>query len=325
MMKQKTSWFLLLICLSLFFAGCSNKLSKEAQTFSEKGSTFSINLPKNWEEDKNFKAHFGLQAVLGAEDKKSNSYMFILTTPVEEVTEKNFGEETRKKLAERYNYKKADDIYMSELKIDDKPAYKYTLNTYYKEKSVWAHLYYIWTEHNFVQMIFYSADDGSYQKRAEIIDESALTFKETKFDQKKQDQISKEEEQDEGDIVTVENADMKISISASRYMTGKDEEELLAIRYTFTNLKQEPVAPNMWQEVISATQDGKELTIGTLPEDTPFLDVKSLVEKQAEPVSTGESSDSVVVYKINNSDEVTLSFSQEAFPEQESYQVVVPK
>ncbi|MDA9471198.1 hypothetical protein C240_1350 [Enterococcus sp. 5H] len=284
-----------------------------------------MQLPGGWKADEVSNSNYGIQTIFSAEDSKSNSYLFITTTPVAEVEQDGFGEQTRKKLQERYKYKNLEDVYMKELKVGDAPAYKYTLNTVYKEKSVWAHFYYIWTKDSFVQMTFYSADDNAYEKRSEKIDASVATFREVSFDEKEAESAQESEEKSEGDIVTIENDELKMETTAVRRITGAQGENLLAIRYSFTNLSGEPVQPSIWADLVTAKQNGEPLSIGTLPEDTSLLDVKELAATQIETVQKNETVESVVLYELLDDSTVELNFSQEAFPEQKAIGVVVPK
>ncbi|OEH80796.1 DUF5067 domain-containing protein [Enterococcus rivorum] len=323
-MKLKLTILLLGVAIFLL-SGCTQKLDKAKQSFDHQGISYEMQLPGGWKRDKEVRSDYGLQTVLSAEDTKSNSYLFITSIPVKEVQYKGFGEETREKIKERYNYKKTEDVYMKEIKIGDAPAYKYTVNTSYKDKSVWAHLYYIWTEHGFVQMTFYSADDNSYEKRSEIIDEAVATFKEVDFDETKAQKGLIDQEKEEGDVITIENKKLKMETTGVRQITGTDNKKLLAIRYTFTNLALEAVQPAVWKEYVVAKQNEKPLRFGELPEDTSFLDVKELVMAQSKELKQGEQVESVVLYELLDKSRIELSFSQEEFPEKEPVGVVIPE
>lgn len=324
-MNKKRTILLSFVAILFFLAGCSKELEPNKEKFSAKGVSYEMQLPGGWKADEVSNSNYGIQTIFSAEDSKSNSYLFITTTPVAEVAQDGFGEQTRKKLQERYKYKNLEDVYMKELKVGDAPAYKYTLNTVYKEKSVWAHFYYIWTKDSFVQMTFYSADDNAYEKRSEKIDASVATFREVSFDEKEAESAQESEEKSEGDIVTIENDELKMETTAVRRITGAQGENLLAIRYSFTNLSGEPVQPSIWADLVTAKQNGEPLSIGTLPEDTSLLDVKELAATQIETVQKNETVESVVLYELLDDSTVELNFSQEAFPEQKAIGVVVPK
>lgn len=324
-MNKKGTMLLSFVAILFFLAGCSKELETNKEKFSAKGVSYEMQLPGGWQADEVSNSNYGIQTIFSAEDSKSNSYLFINTTPVAEVAQDGFGEQTRKKLQERYKYKNVEAVYMKELKVGDAPAYKYTLNTVYNEKSVWAHFYYIWTENSFVQMTFYSADDNAYEKRSEKIDASVATFKEVSFDEKEAETAQASEEKGEGDIVTIENGELKMETTAVRRITGAQGKNLLAIRYSFTNLSAEPVQPSVWADLVTAKQNGEPLAIGTLPEDTSLLDVKDLAQTQTEVVQKNETVESVVLYALSDDSTVELNFSQDAFPGQKAVGVVVPK
>lgn len=324
-MNKKSMILLSFVAMLFFLAGCTKELEAKKEKFSARGVSYEMQLPGGWKADEVTNSNYGIQTVFSAEDTKSNSYLFVTTTPLQDVEQGGFGEKTRKKLQERYKYKNSEDVYMKELKIGDAPAYKYTLNTVYNEKSVWAHFYYIWTENSFVQMTFYSADDNAYEKRSEKIDASVATFREVGFDEKEAESAQESEEKGEGDIVTIENDEIKMETTAVRRITGVQGENLLAIRYSFTNLSAEPLQPSLWNDLVTAKQNGEPLSIGNLPEDTSLLDVKELAATQTETVQKNETVESVVLYELLDDSTVELNFSQEAFPEQKAVGVVVPK
>ncbi|WP_086314602.1 hypothetical protein A5821_002185 [Enterococcus sp. 7F3_DIV0205] len=324
-MKKRKAFYLAIIVVVFFLSGCGQSLDKKKQAFTDRGISYELQLPSGWKVDKGTNDEYSLHTPFSAEDTKSNSYLFIITAPVMEVDRKEFGEQTREKLKERYKYKKAKDIYMKELKINNNPAYKYTLNTIYNEKSVWAHFYYIWTEHGFVQLTFYSADDNSYKKRSEIIDASVGTFKEVSYDKENAEKDEEEQKKEEGDVITIENDEIKMETTAVRQLTGANHKKLLAIRYTFTNLSTKPMQPSVWKDLVTAKQNDKALSFGSLPEGTSLLDVKDLMSTQTKEVKEGESVESVVLYELSDQSTVELSFSQEAFSGQGPTRVVVPK
>lgn len=324
-MKQLKKIALFLPVTLFLLMGCTGTLEKKAQSFEDRGVSYEMQLPAGWKKDKEVNSEYGLQTAFSAEDSKSNSYLFITTTPVDEVEQKGFGEETRKKIKERYKYKKAKDVYMKEYKVGDYPVCKYTVHTQFKEKSVWAHFYYIWTEHGFVQMTFYSAEDNSYRKRSEKIDAAVETFKEISFDEAKATKSQEALEKEEGDIVTIENNELKMEITAVRKLAGADKKNVLAIRYTFTNLDEKAVKPSVWKEFVTAKQNDEVLSVGKLAQDNAFLDVEELVATQSASVEQGESVESVVLYELVDTSTVELTYLQEAFPGKEPTRVVVPE
>lgn len=324
-MKQMKKIAIFLPVILFLLMGCTGTLDKKKQSFEDQGASYEMQLPAGWEKDKVVNSEYGLQTAFSAEDRKSNSYLFITSNPVAEVSQKGFGEETRKKLKERYKYKKVENVYMKEYKVGDYPVCKFTILTEFKEKPVWAHFYYIWTDHGFVQMTFYSAKDNSYKKRVEKIDAAVETFKEVSFDEKKAKESQEALEKEEGDIVDIENEELKMKITAVRKVIGDGKNDLLAIRYTFTNLSEKPMEPSIWTELVTAKQKENVLSVGQLAKDNAFLDVKELTDTQSVLVKQGDSVETAVLYELVDKSTVELTYSQEAFPKLEPTRVVVPE
>lgn len=324
-MKKISNVLLIIVIGGLFLIGCTKQLDQKKQSFSDNGVSYEFQLPSGWKADQEANKEYGLQTSYSAEDTKSNSYVFVTTTLVTDIEQKKFGEQTREKLKERYRYKNVKDIYMKKITVGNAPAYKYTLNTVFKEKSVWAHFYYIWTEHGFVQLTFYSADDNSYKKRSEKIDDSVATFKEIAFDKNEAEKEQEAQQKEEGDIVTIENREIKFETTAVRQLTEVEGKKMLAIRYTFTNLTLEKAQPSVWKDVVTATQNGKKLSLEKLPETSDILDIKELDSTQTKVLKQGEQVESVVLYELVDKSTVELSFSQNVFPGKESVRVVVPE
>lgn len=118
---------------------------------------------------------------------------------------------------------------------------------------------------------------------------------------------------------------MKVAITAVRRVPVKDEKDLFAVRYTFTNLQEGAVTPEEFMSLITAKQKNKELAPRSLSEDTPFVDVNELAENRTKEIEQGDSIESVILYELDDTTPVELSFSQEAFPGKESTTAVVPE
>lgn len=324
-LKQIKRIVLFFPAILLLLVGCTGTLDENTQRFEDQGVSYEMQLPAGWKKDKEQNYDYGLETAFSAEDKNTDSYLFISTIPVAEVKQKEFGEETRKKIKERYKYKTVKDVYMKEYKVGNYLTYKYTVHTNYKEKPVWAHFYYIWTDNGFVQMTFYSADDNSFKKRSKQIEAAVETFKEVGFNKKKAKKSKENQKKEEGDVVTIENNDLKMEITAVRKVKGENNKELLAIRYAFTNQNEKSTEPSIWKEFVTAKQADNLLPIGQLPKDYEFLDVKELAETQTVPVKKGESVESVVLYELVDQSTVELTYAQEAFPDKQPTRVVVPE
>lgn len=325
MKNTKMIWLLCSILVVLI--GCSEKLSDQKNVFEGQGTTYSIQLPSpNWEKETEKDGEkYGLKTSFSAADKRSNSYMFVSVTPVNEVKYNGFAEETRKKLSKRYGYEKEKDVYMKEFKIKEHQAIKYTVSTTFNKKPVWAHLYYIWEENEFVQLVYYSADDNKFKDRSLLIQDSVETLKETNFDVEKAEDLKKQKQAEQGDTYKVENEQMVATITAVRKIPIDGQKDLFAVRYTFTNLSKEATSPDAFISLVKAKQNKKEMISKSLPENTSFIDVKELEINQKKKIEQGSSIDSVVFFELEDSSSVEISFSQEAFPETKPTIAVVPK
>lgn len=307
-----------LLSLLLIFTGCSAKLSEKKQTFSDQGISYSIQLPSSWEKEKDPKEGYGQKAIFAAKDKKSNSTMFVSTTRKETVDLKDFGKKTREQLAKTYNYENAEDIYMKEFKLKDYQAYKYTAFTKFKDKDVWAHLYYIETKTGFVQLAYYSADDNDYEARSKIIDQSARSLQETKVDTTYKAEKEDNDTELENDSVIVKNNDVSFDIKGFRKIAGQENQTLLIVGYETKNLTDQKVTADLLKEVVTVTQKGQLLKEMELPksEENSALDV--LVKHQKDLLEKDQSVETAAIYELNQiTGEVVLTFDSEKFPEQD--------
>ncbi|GGC89693.1 DUF5067 domain-containing protein [Enterococcus wangshanyuanii] len=310
---------ILLLGLLLTLTGCSAKLSEEQQTFSDQGITYSIQLPSSWEKETDSKENYGQSAVFAAKDKKSNSVMFISTTRKDTLDLNDFGNKTRKQLAATYRYEDVEDVYMKEFQLKDFPAYKYTVFTRFKEKDVWAHLYYIETKTGFVQLVYYSADDSNYEARSKIIDQSARSLQETKVDQSYQDQAKEDTATtSDSNSVTVKNAEVSFEIKGFRKVAGQNGKTLLAIRYEVVNLAEEKMTADSLKTVIDVKQKEEQLTETSLPENEKNSALGLLEQHQQDLVEKDQTVEAVLVYELKKTTgDVVLNFNTKKFPEQD--------
>lgn len=160
----------------MIVSGCSEKLAKDRIVIGSQKLQYSFQLPYSWKEQTDDQKNYGQAAAFSAKDTNSQSTMFIVTNRKETVDLADFGEKKRQELSQTYQYEHIEDLYMKEFTINGLPAYKYTAFTKFQEQEVWAHIYYIETQTSLVQMVYYSADDSNYKKRAQIIDQSARSL-----------------------------------------------------------------------------------------------------------------------------------------------------
>lgn len=313
-MRKATWYFPILMSIFIIISGCSAKLSDKKEPFEADGIDYQFQLPSTWEPTKDYKTTYNKSAVFGAKDKKSNSSLFILASRKEEVDLNDFGKRTRKELAKLYNYK-PEDIYLKESKVGGYKAYKYTLYTTFEDRSYWLHLYYIETEHGFIQLDFYSADDGNYKKRTAVIDSSAYSIKEVKDN-------GPEKEEDE---IAFDSPMYNLKVTGVMDLAGDKETSVYAIRYAFTNKGDNgDVTPEKWNELIQVTQNDQVLVEGKAKEDEQVVDISKLLKQRAEKIPTGKTIEAVVVYTLKDKkSNIELTPSKEIFKDAESVQLTL--
>lgn len=304
----------LLLFMVIFISGCTAKLSDKKESFEAEGIAYTIQLPSTWETTADVKVTYSNEAVLGAQDTQSNSTLIVMGERKESIELSDFGTRMRKELQKQYNYKEASDIFMKEFKVGKYKGYKYTIDTVFDKRESWLHLYYVETAHGLIQMNFYSAKDGNYEKRAEIIDSSVQTVKETKDNGK--------EEKDEGTIV-FENDDFVLELTGVMNLAGADKESILALRYTVTNKGEQEITPEKWDQLIQVKQNNERLQAGTLAKDNAILDIPKLMKQKDQKMSKGESLEGVSLYELTDGSNVILTPSEEVFTSAEEVPLVI--
>lgn len=235
--------------------------------------------------------------------------MFIATKSKNDVDLKDFGKKTREQLSEAYNYEKVADVYMKEFKINKYKAFKFTVFTKFKDKDSWAHIYYIETKDSLVQLMYHSADDSNYKKRAEIIDESARSLVETG----KSDKPSS----DDAEENTAKNDKLSIKVTGYKLIENEKNNNLLAVKYELTNFQETPVQASLWSSIVTANYNDEKLEQTSLPTSEETSEIGELVKQSTKDVGQNQSIEAVVIYQLNNTDgTVTLHFSDEEFPNQ---------
>ncbi|EOH92450.1 hypothetical protein UAW_03115 [Enterococcus haemoperoxidus ATCC BAA-382] len=311
--KKYIGWVIILL---IFISGCSAKLSEKKESFSGKGITYSVQLPSTWEKSLDYKVTYSNEALFGAKDTKSNSTLMIMAERKDLIDRTDFGERIRKELQKQYNYKKASDIFMKEFNVGKYKGYKYTLDTTFNKRDSWLHLYYIETAHGMVQLNYYSAKDGNYEKRAKIIDESARSVKEI------EDKGAKTDEE-EGNIV-FENDTLNLALTGVMNVTGEADQKVLALRYTVTNkAKDQSIKANKWDETIQVTQNGVILAQGNLAKNNSILDIPKLMAQKEEELPAGGSLEGVTLYELKEEGDVLLVPNKTIFKDAKDIPIVV--
>ncbi|MBM7687468.1 hypothetical protein BCR24_07505 [Enterococcus ureilyticus] len=324
-MKKKISMFFLPIFCFILLIGCSEKLSGEKTTVEGQEITYQFQLPAKWEKVDSFQEKFNKKAVFGAEDTRSNSSMFIMIYLKSTVDLKDFPSKTRLELQKRYGYKELDGVYMKEYEINKHKAIKYTLNTTFQEKDVWAHFYYLETEHGFVELIFYSANDGDYKERSIIIDESVETLVEVKSKGSNDSTNSTELEKSNGDTVEVKNANLTFTIDGVMTLLEDEKSKKLVLHYQLTNLGNDNVIPKEIQSYIIAEQKGIKLTPEKIADGNQDLDLRELALASDRTVTKGETMEGIWVYSLQDTSDVVLTFNQDQFKDEKPQTIYLPK
>ena len=310
--------------LLLLATGCQKEpLSEEKQTVQGQGLTYTFQLPADWQPIQNYEDTYGRLAVFGAEDTRSKSGMSVILFPKDRATEEGFGEKTRTELAQKNGYANEEDVYMKEYEVNGSPAYKFTFETTFQGKKMWAHYYSIFSDHGIIQLLFYSSQDSQYEERIKDIDASVLTVKETDFDQ------SQAEEQAGGqaaeDQIQLTVGEAEIQITGLGTTSGAEGHTLLVLKYQVSNQGAQTVVANQWSSQISIEQGGKALPPATLPADSPSYELTALETKGQAEVAPGETGEGILLYTLENTETAgTLRLGAEATSDQHEYPLVIP-
>lgn len=321
-MKNKYIYSLIiLLAFCGLFGGCSAEtLEKDSKTVEGEGITYTFRLPKGWKKQENFQDRYGRQAVFGSEDTRSNSGMFILIFSKDKIDRAGFGEETRKELAQKNGYQEVNDVYMKEYKINEVPAYKYTFETKFNGKKMWAHFYCIFSENGVIQLMFYSADDANYKKRVERIDEAVSTVKETGFDQTN---VSSEANENR-DEITLNHNQFVVTMTGIAKISSDIKQPLLVIRYEYKNKSGEKKIPHHWADFIQVKQENQLLQEANFPTKSKAYEIKELVENSNQEVLPNETIQGVLLYELRSTETVQMTFLEGIDSNQPSYTLVIP-
>lgn len=312
-----------MIVLLLFaLSGCSATLANEKTTFEGAGHSYEFKLPDSWkaQEPSVYKNNFGDSAVFGAEDEKSDSFMYILTFPKEDIILDGFGEKTREDLQKVHGYKNIEDVFMKEYEVNGYSAFKYTVNTIYKDDSIWVHLYYFITENSVVQINYYSADDRNYEKRVEILNESADSLKETGEAATETEESTTEIENSH---LSTENDQFRFDVTGYRKITVADQ-EYLAVRFTLLNKTDMVVTPELWYEKARLMQGEDTLSQTEFPDDAEAANLKELAMTNGEEILKGQEQEGLAFYKVSSDENeriVSVLFNEDEFERDQEIQL----
>ncbi|MBL1229465.1 hypothetical protein IW492_09500 [Enterococcus sp. BWB1-3] len=317
------NFYIFLAMVLLLLSGCSDSLSDEKVKFNGAGHTFEFQLPSDWDTqtESKLKENFGDAAAFGAEDTKSDSFMYILAFSKAEVDLENFAEKTREELQRTYGYENLEDVFMKEYEVNGYPAFKYTLNTSFENESMWAHFYYIATENSVVQVNYFSADDRNYEKRVEILNQSADSLVEKGAADS--EGISDSSASDSSSNMFAENASMRFEVTGYRKVTIIDQ-EYLAVRFKLLNKGENSIKPAVWFKKTSLTIGNQVLNQSDFPEEEAVENLKVLAEANDDELSRGEESEGLAFYKVptdKNNRVVSLTFVEGEFDQSQLIQM----
>ncbi|WP_321385912.1 hypothetical protein [uncultured Enterococcus sp.] len=321
MRKKQIMYFMTIILLVL--SGCEAKLSDKVETFDSDSSVYQFQLPSTWEKraEADYQAEFGSRAVFAAVDKQSNSQMFVQASPKETLDMTDFGDATRENLQKIYGYSNLEDIYMTDYEVNGNQVYKYTLNGYYKDESVWVHSYYVLTENEVLEFVFYSADDNRYEDRVKIIDQSVDTVerKEEKAGSATSDSAA-ETTQESSEIpeTAVENEQLSFNVTGYRKITIEDQ-AYLAVRFSVLNNGDEALKPKIWYDKVNVKQGDSVLKQADFPDNDEAGNLKVLAEDNNKSLEKGESSAGLAFYSLlsDKEDTVYVEFLESEFEQRE--------
>lgn len=307
----------------LVISGCSkNKLSDDTTKVEGKGTTYSFRLPATWEKQAAFQSIYGSQAVYGAEDTRSKSNMAVVIVSKDQIEEEGFGEKTRKSLAAQNGYDNEEGVFFAQDEINGNKVFKYTFETVFQGKKMWAHYYSIFSEHAVIQFLYYSAQDSSYEDRVNIIDKSIETVKEVSYSQEDAD---KEAAEEKGDEISFSTDAYEVTIIGLGSLNDQDNQKLVALRFNYTNKTDAPQAANSWVKDVTLTQANLPLTTTKLPDDSSNYEIVRLQQAAEASVGKGETKEGVLLYKTNGDASIDFVLGKDVQSDQSEYSLQIPK
>jgi len=320
---KKTIFIAFFLSILVLIAGCSqNKLSDKTTEVEGKGTTYSFQLPATWEKQDAFQSVYGTQAVYGAEDTRSNSNLAVVIISKDQIEEKDFGERTRKSLAAQNGYENEEGVFFVQDEINGNQVFKYTFETTFMGKKTWAHYYSIFSDHAVIQFLYYSAKDSSYEDRVNIIDKSIETVKEVSYSQEKAEAEANEAESDK---ISFSTDAYEVEIVGLGSLKDQNDQNLVAVRFKYTNKKDNTQLANSWVKDVSLTQASVPLTTTKLPDDSSNYEIVRLQQAAEASIGKGETQEGVLLYKINGEASIDFVLNESLQSDQKEYSLQIPK
>lgn len=139
----------------------------EIETFSADDSEYTFKLPTNWGKVDDYQKEYSGEAIFGAKDTKSRSFMFIREQKNESVTIDELKKITKEQLSEKYNVETMD---MQEIEGTDFPTLHYSGPIEYKNKSFTLHIFFVSTPTHIINYQFYSTVTNNTEKEQQLVD-----------------------------------------------------------------------------------------------------------------------------------------------------------
>lgn len=289
---------LLVGTIIVFLCGLSSckyqSLSEETETFLIDDSEYTFHLPKNWKKVEDYQKEYSGEAIFGAKDTKSRSFMFIRGQTNESVTIDELKKITTEQLSEKYNVENMD---IKEIEGNDFATIYYSAPIEYKNKSFTLNVFFVSTPTHIINFQFYSAVTNNTKKEQPMIDsiqsmkqivQGSLTETETK-------KIVQNEQR-------IENEQFACQVTGYRI-----EENQLILRYIFTNkLTNEVIPKTEWEKLVAIKQGNAELNLLEV-NDQMNEELTYLIEQSKQPLSSNHSVEGAVMYSLVSKEKITVT------------------
>lgn len=289
---------LLLVGIMMMFLGtlssCKNQsLSEETMTFAVDDSEYTVHLPRNWEKVADYQKEYSGEAIFGAKDTKSRSFMFIREQKNELVAMDELKKITTEQLSEKYN---VDNMDIKEIEDNDFATIYYSAPIEYKNKPFTLNIFFVSTSTHIINFQFYSAITNNAKREQQMID-SIQSMKQT-VQGTLADTETKKIVQNEQRI---ENEQFACQVTGYRV-----EDNLLILRYIFTNKLTNEVTPKIeWDKLVAIKQGDTELNLLEV-QDPINEELTYLIEQSKKPLSSNHSVECAVIYSMVSKENLTV-------------------
>lgn len=310
-MKNKRIILLLLLLL----VGCSKQgLSSEKSNFSSEGVSGTVQLPESWESVTNYRQKFNEAAIFGAEDTKTNSYLFIRLKKNARQAQETLDELSLSILKKTFQMSEADFEKLNDLSY---PTIRYSFDYRFEKKTVKAIVYYQQVANDLIEYIFYSAQDNQLPQRIQQFDQTVATSVIQKVESKSSDHEATGKR-------VLETDQYSFNLTSYKVIPQTENHSLVIIRFVFTNKGPKLQAATLWQSVIQATQAEQPLAISTITDFKEVPDLNYLVENSHKKLNKGDALESAIVYELNDKTKADITLTLIDPQAKEPKQFIVP-